>query len=736
MDNTFVENKKKYIGVLGAFGLSVGTSIGWGSFVVTGSDYLSKSGLLGSIIGIILGTLLMCVIAYNYHYMVNKVPDSGGIYSFVKHTFNGDHAFLASWFLVIVYTSILWANVTSVALFSRFLMGDIFQFGRLYTIAGYDVYIGEVLLCAGVLFLIGGLTLLNKKITTNLVFGLVMIFVSAIVFVSLFTLIKNNGKSIGDVAFASNDNQFGQIVSVLAMSPWAFIGFESISHSTGSFSFKTKNLFRIFLISLIVSAIVYILLCQISVMVQPEGYTSWHDYIANNKETGIMGIPPFFVASYYLGDAGVAIFGVALFAIIATSIIGNIYALSNLIQRMAEDGIFPKKFAFVNKNDIPVYVRLFIIGVTFFAIFLGRSAISYIVDVNNIGGVIVYSYVSACALAAGHRKKEKVTTALGIVGLVASLIFGLTHVAPVFTSGQDIGQETFIVFVLFSLFGFAFFVFTLFRDTKGNFGNSSIVWVGLSILLAFFAGTWIIERSKGVHGKLMSDIQNYYATLGDKSPDMQYLASLESEADKQNIVGMVTLFVIISAILLLLFATLYLIKRNDAKHKKQLETMNNIANRDPLTGVFNHRSYILNERRLYSLVTADPNYKYAIVVCDVNDLKYVNDRFGHDYGDEYLRKACQIICRVYRMSPVFRIGGDEFVVILEGEDYEKREQLEKELNEISTNNTGTDSDIVIAVGTAIKTKKDSFQDVFHRADVLMYKNKNQLKKKRPSHSLR
>ena len=54
----------------------------------------------------------------------------------------------------------------------------------------------------------------------------------------------------------------------------------------------------------------------------------------------------------------------------------------------------------------------------------------------------------------------------------------------------------------------------------------------------------------------------------------------------------------------------------------------------------------------------------------------------------------------------------------------------------ATNNTGTDIDIVIAVGTAIKTKKDSFQDVFHRADVLMYKNKNQLKKKRPSHSLR
>ena len=96
MESTYIESTKKYIGVLGAFGLSVGTSIGWGSFVVTGSDYLSEAGLIGSIIGILLGTLLMCVIAYCYHYMINKVPDSGGIYSFVKHTFGGDHAFLAS----------------------------------------------------------------------------------------------------------------------------------------------------------------------------------------------------------------------------------------------------------------------------------------------------------------------------------------------------------------------------------------------------------------------------------------------------------------------------------------------------------------------------------------------------------------------------------------------------------------------------------------------------------------
>ena len=737
MENPIVENKKKYIGVLGAFALSIGTAIGWGSFVVTGSDYLSEAGLLGSMIGIVLGALLMGVIAYCYHYMMNKVPDSGGIYSFVKHTFNGDHAFLASWFLIIVYTGILWANVTSVALFSRFLLGNVFQFGRLYTIAGYDVYIGEVLLCAGVLFLIGGLTFLNKKITTRIAFGLAAIFISAIIFVTLFCLVAQNGFSFSEAAFApTGKNQFGQIMSVLAMTPWAFIGFESISHSTGSFSFKTKRTIIILLVSLFVATMMYILLCTISVLAHPDVYSSWYDYITNNREAGIMGIPPFFVAHYYMGDAGVAIFGIALFAIIATSIIGNIYALTNLIHRMAEDGLFPKAFTYVNKNDIPVNVRVVVIGLTFFAIFLGRATIGFIVDVNNIGGVIVYTYVSACAAFVGFRKRERVAMVFGILGIVSSIVFGIAHLAPIFTTEEKFANETFIVFIIFSLVGFAFFTMNLRKDTKGTFGNSSIVWIGFSILITFFSGMWIIERSKSVHGTLLAEIQAYYESLHGGQPDKSYLAALEANADYKNMTGIITLIVIVSLTLLILFLTLYFVKENEKKHKQQLDTVSVIANRDALTGVGNNRAYVANERRIIAKLANDPNYEFGIVVCDVNDLKYINDRYGHDYGDEYIRKACHSICLNYKMSPVFRVGGDEFVVILEGADYENREALLAKLQEMSLENTKQENGIVIASGMATKGVLDDFNAVFHKADKLMYAHKEELKKKRPSHNLR
>lgn len=266
--------------------------------------------------------------------------------------------------------------------------------------------------------------------------------------------------------------------------------------------------------------------------------------------------------------------------------------------------------------------------------------------------------------------------------------------------------------------------------------NLPVVWVGFSVLVTFFSGVWIIERSKGIHGNMINSIKEYYASIGDQEPDQLYLRNIEAQADSKNMIGIITLIIIVSITLFFLFLTLYFIKENEKKHKQQLDSVSTIVNKDDLTGVNNHRAFIATERRIISASQDDQNYQYGIAVCDINDLKYVNDRFGHDYGDEYIRNACKKISDIFKHSPVFRIGGDEFVAVLEGEDFNNREALIKELKDYSLANTNTDSEIVIAVGMAIKTGNETFNEVFRRADKLMYTNKGQLKKKRPSHNLR
>ena len=129
-------------------------------------------------------------------------------------------------------------------------------------------------------------------------------------------------------------------------------------------------------------------------------------------------------------------------------------------------------------------------------------------------------------------------------------------------------------------------------------------------------------------------------------------------------------------------------------------------------------------------------YHYCLVICDVNDLKYVNDRFGHDHGDEYIQKACRMIFDVFKKSPVFRTGGDEFAVILEGEDDANCDVLLSQLQETSFQNAKTEDGIVVAAGIAVKRDNEGFHSVFHRADEQMYIHKSRLKEIRPSHNLR
>ena len=180
------------------------------------------------------------------------------------------------------------------------------------------------------------------------------------------------------------------------MMPWAFIGFENISHSSKNFKFRHKNVFKVLIASVVVTAVIYILICMLSISVFPSEYANWYEYLTSSSSlSGLDGIPAFYVMHRYLGTWGLVMFVVALSAIIMTSLIGNIVALSNLIQTMSEDRVFFKGFAKLDKNEAPRNVIIFILVVTALMLFFGRVLIGWIVDVNTFCGIIVYTYISA-----------------------------------------------------------------------------------------------------------------------------------------------------------------------------------------------------------------------------------------------------------------------------------------------------------------------------------------------------
>ena len=132
------------------------------------------------------------------------------------------------------------------------------------------------------------------------------------------------------------------------------------------------------------------------------------------------------------------------------------------------------------------------------------------------------------------------------------------------------------------------------------------------------------------------------------------------------------------------------------------------------------------EERLNVQIVDHRDLEFAIVILDVNDLKKINDTEGHNAGDQYIKDACKIICEIFKHSPVFRVGGDEFAIIAQGSDYNCIDELVKQVYEhnMEAKNSGG---IVIACGMAKHKDEDSVAPVFERADQNMYDNKNELK---------
>ena len=163
---------------------------------------------------------------------------------------------------------------------------------------------------------------------------------------------------------------------------------------------------------------------------------------------------------------------------------------------------------------------------------------------------------------------------------------------------------------------------------------------------------------------------------------------------------------------------------------QMLKSAENLARLDELTGIKNKNAYTEHIKQIDNkIISGDPDTKFAVIMCDINDLKAINDTRGHSFGDESIQVACRMICDVFGSSSVYRIGGDEFVVILTGDDYKYRERCLYILQQKSEANARLRSGPVLACGMAHYNSgiDRNFNEVFARADGRMYANKKELK---------
>ena len=178
---------------------------------------------------------------------------------------------------------------------------------------------------------------------------------------------------------------------------------------------------------------------------------------------------------------------------------------------------------------------------------------------------------------------------------------------------------------------------------------------------------------------------------------------------------------------ILFFMISLVAKQKLHEEKENSKVFQSMANTDSMTGVRNKHAYMETETRLNDMIREGTLDKLAVVTCDINGLKYVNDTKGHAAGDQLIKDASALICDLFKHGSVYRIGGDEFVVLLQGSGYDTREEAIADFNKQVEENIRNDR-VVVSIGCSTLQPDDGqLSDIFQRADQIMYDRKKELK---------
>ncbi len=451
---------EKKLSPVNVWALAFGCIIGWGAFVMPGNTFLGNAGPLGTGIAMGIAAVIMIVIAVNYNFMIQRIPVSGGEFAYTKNTFGKKHAFVCAWFLGLSYLAIVPLNGTALALIGRNLLNNVFQRGFHYQVAGYDIYIGEILLAAAALILLALLSIRGVKFSGVFQTLLAVSLIGGVAIVALAALIssKTSVMSLTPVYYPGSSKVAG-VLAVVAVAPWAFVGFDTIPQAAEEFRFSHRKARFLMVLSIVFGAMVYVVLNTVTAAVVPDGYANWAEYIADLGNTqGLLSLPTFHAAHELLGTAGLVFLGIAVLAAILSGIIGFYMATSRLLYSMSGEGVLPAWFGRLHGTyKTPRNAIVFIMLISLIAPFFGRTALGWIVDMSSLGAAIGYGYTSAAAMIAARREGNRTVMVTGALGTVFAVCFAVLLLVPIPLLHCSLGKESYICLAVWVVLGILFY---------------------------------------------------------------------------------------------------------------------------------------------------------------------------------------------------------------------------------------------------------------------------------------
>lgn len=455
--------------------IAFGCIIGWGAFVNPGKKFLPNSGVDGTAIAMLAGALVMIVIAFTYAYMVPRYPKAGGEFTFAKACLGRKTAFLCGWFLMAAYLTNVPMNSTAIGLIVDGLDGgsDILKWGFRYEVAGFDVWCGEMVLAAGVLLLFGWLNIIGVKkagviqtlLASMLALSVVILSIAALVSASAdaanLSPVWGFDKTAAMAANATTDTiacyahvgRQGVVTAILAtfaITPWAFVGFETIPQAAEEFRFSYSKVMLIMTVAILFGAFVYIANNYVAAIAVRE----WPDKVMAGEWVLLCA------AENMLGVSGKILLGIAVSSAVLSGIMGFYLASSRLMFSMAREGYLPEVFARIDERyGTPRNAILFCILISLSGPVLGREALGWFVDMSAIGASVGFFFTSLSCL---HTMKDRgegtlLLRMIAFAGAAFSILFVILQLVPIpGLPGVHYGKESYIMLLVWIVLGSVF----------------------------------------------------------------------------------------------------------------------------------------------------------------------------------------------------------------------------------------------------------------------------------------
>lgn len=440
--------KNKKLSQVDIIALVLGSIIGWGSFTLPGTKFLPQSGIVNTMLGFLLGGIFVSFVVIGYRTLMQYNNEDGGEFSYTFHHLGRVHGFVVGWALSLCYLSLVPLNATAAALILKEIIPGGVQFGHLYDVAGYQVYLSEIIVAGIVIAIFAYINIRGLSISAKVQQVLSGLLLFNIVFVLAYMLFKVDLSVFYERYFMHTEINWKQISGVVAITPFLFVGFDVVPQVTTDLGFKAEKAIKLSIFTIFVGAFLYNALNWVAGLnFTPEQAK------AQNWAVGAAVLNQ-------MGGIGFALLCIALFGAVFGGINGFMISSSKLLGAMSHYHLIPEKYQ--EKNQVGVYRNaiLFVSVISAVAPFLGREVIIYVVDMCSLMAAIVYGYI--CFIGLKYTTgKYRFFTALG---LLVSIMFVLLLFWP--SSPSRLQLPSIILSILWAGLG-VFYYFTVARKKYG-----------------------------------------------------------------------------------------------------------------------------------------------------------------------------------------------------------------------------------------------------------------------------